>query len=150
MPKRFEFTASVGPDGSLCAEEVERLDPGETWTPEHLVLAALCRCTLASLRFHAKPLDLDVSGTAVASGVVTKRESDGRYAFVEVQCGLDVTLEPEPDPQAVAELLELAERDCFVSASLSAATEYEWRVNGAIVPARRDRPPAGHAQPSRD
>ena len=136
MPKRLEFSASIGSDGSLCAEERERLDPGEAWTAEHLVLAALCRCTLASLRFHAEQAGVRSSGTAVASGVVTRRDSDGRYAFVEVQCGLDVTLEPKPDD--VDELLALAERDCFISASLTAVTEYEWRVNGGA--ARRIHP----------
>ena len=95
------------------------LDPA--WSPEHLVLAALCRCTLASLRFHAEQAGVGSSGTAVASGVVTRRDSDGRYAFVEIQCGLDVTLEPKPDD--VDELLALAERDCFISASLAVATE---------------------------
>jgi organic hydroperoxide reductase OsmC/OhrA len=135
MPKRFEFSASIDREGSLCAEDRERLDPGETWTSEHLVLAALCRCTLASLRFHAEQAGVQSSGTAVASGVVTKREADGRYAFVEVQCGLDVALEPAPDD--VQELLALAERDCFISASLTTPTEYEWRVNGDAV--RRTR-----------
>jgi hypothetical protein len=62
---------------------------------------------------------------------VTKRESDGRYAFVELLCGLDVTLEPAPDD--LRGLLELAERDCFISASLTTPTEYEWRVNGRTV-----------------
>jgi len=131
-PKRLEYSASIDRDGSLCAEGKERLDPGETWTPEHLVLAALCRCTLSSLRFHAKRANVHASGTAAASGVVTKRAEDGRYAFVEVLCGLDVTLEPSPaDP---LELIELAERDCFISASLTAKPEYEWRVNGEVLP----------------
>ena len=131
MPKRLEFSASIDRDGGLCAEDRERLDPGEAWTAEHLVLAALCRCTLASLRFHADRTGARSSGTAVASGVVTKREADGRYAFVEVQCGLDVVVEPAPDD--MQELLGLAERDCFISASLATATEYEWRVNGDAV-----------------
>ena len=135
MPKRFEYYASVDRDGGLCAEGLEALDPGETWTPEHLVLAALARCTLASLRFHAEQAEVESSGTAVASGVVTKREADGRYAFVELQCGLDVALDPVPGD--VHELLGLAERDCFISASLATATEYEWRVNGEAV--RRTR-----------
>jgi organic hydroperoxide reductase OsmC/OhrA len=135
MPKRLEFSASIDRDGGLCAEEREPLDPGETWTAEHLVLAALARCTLASLRFHAERAGVKSSGTAVASGVVGKRETDGRYAFVEVQCGLDVTLDPAPDD--VQELLGVAERDCFISASLTTVTEYEWRVNGDAV--RRTR-----------
>lgn len=135
MAKRFEFSASVARDGSLCAEDRERLDPGEAWTPEHLVLAALCRCTLASLRFHAERAGVTVTGRAAASGVVTRRESDGRYAFVEVQCGLDVECEPALQTAALADLLAGAERDCFISASLVVSTEYEWRVNGS--PARR-------------
>ncbi len=131
MPKRFEFSASIDRDGSLCAEERERLDPGETWTPEHLLLAALCRCTLSSLRFHAQRAGIESAGTAAASGVVTKRDSDGRYAFVEILCGLDVSLKPAADD--VGALLDLAERDCFVGASLTVKTEYEWRVNGDVV-----------------
>ncbi len=131
MPKRFEFAASVAPDGSLCAEDRDRLDAGQAWTAEHLVLAALCRCTLASLRFHAEKDGIRADGTAVASGVVTRRESDGRYAFVQVECGLDVTLDPEPDD--VRGLVERAEHDCFISASLTAPTQYEWRVNGGVV-----------------
>jgi hypothetical protein len=71
------------------------------------------------------------SGTAAASGVVTKRESDGRYAFVEVRCGLDVGLAPAPED--VPGLLALAERDCFISASLAVTVGYEWRVNGETV-----------------
>ncbi len=133
MAKRFEYTASIDSEGALCAEERDRLDPGEAWTPEHLVLAALCRCTLSSLRFHAERAGVRSAGTGAADGVVTRRESDGLYAFVEVLCGLDVTLEPEPDD--VDELLALAERDCFVSSSLAVDVQYEWRVNGETASA---------------
>jgi organic hydroperoxide reductase OsmC/OhrA len=131
VPKRFEYAASIDRDGALCAEERDRLDPGEAWTPEHLVLAALCRCTLSSLRFHAERDGLRAGGTASASGLVTKREGDGRYAFVELLCGLDVTVEPVPDD--LPDLLARAERDCFVGASLTVPVEYEWRVNGDLV-----------------
>jgi len=131
VPKRFEYAASIDRDGALCAEERDRLDPGEAWTPEHLVLAALCRCTLSSLRFHAERDGLRAGGTASAGGLVTKREGDGRYAFVELLCGLDVTVEPAPDD--LPDLLARAERDCFVGASLTVPVEYEWRVNGELV-----------------
>ena len=131
MAKRFEFAASVDREGALCAEERDRLDPGAAWTAEHLVLAALCRCSLASLRFHAERDGLRAAGTAAASGVVTKRAEDGRYAFVELLCGMDVTVEPVPEN--LADLLARAERDCFVGASLTEPVEYEWRVNGELV-----------------
>jgi hypothetical protein len=64
---------------------------------------------------------------------VTKRDEDGRYAFVEVACRLDVELEPLPDRETVEELVALAERDCFIGASLTAPPRYEWRVNGQNV-----------------
>ena len=131
MAKRFEYSASIDREGSLCAEEREKLDPGETWTPEHLLLAALCRCTLSSLRFHAGRDGMTASGTGAATGVVTKREEDERYAFVEILCGLDV--EVDPAPEDVADLVARAERDCFISASLTVATQYEWRVNGELA-----------------
>jgi organic hydroperoxide reductase OsmC/OhrA len=134
-PKRLEFSASVARDGSLCAEGRDSLDAGEGWTSEHLVLAALARCSLASLRHHAGRAGLDLAGVAVASGLVTKRESDGRYAFVELQCGLDVELDPAP--ANVSELVARAERGCFIGASLTAPVEYEWRVNGELVPRPR-------------
>jgi organic hydroperoxide reductase OsmC/OhrA len=111
--------------------EPPRVEPD--WTPEHFVLAGLARCTLTALDFHAKRRNIGVSGTAAASGVVTKRDDDGRYAFVDVRAGLDVELDPLPDRESVAELLELAERDCFIGASLTAPPHYVWRVNGADV-----------------
>jgi organic hydroperoxide reductase OsmC/OhrA len=132
VPRRFEYAASLDADGRLLADG-DPLEPGEAWTPEHLVLAGLMRCTLQSLGFHAGRAGVASSGSASAEGVVTKRESDGRYALTEVECGLDVRLEPAPGGAALAELLDLAERDCFVGASLETAPRYEWRVNGELV-----------------
>jgi len=89
------------------------------------------RCTLKSLRFHADRESVVVRGNAAAEGVVEKREDDGRYAFVELLCGMDVTVEPAPDD--LGDLLARAERDCFVGASLTTPVEYEWRVNGELL-----------------
>ena len=133
MPKRFEYAASLDGQGRLLAGGGSPLEPGAEWSPEHLVLAGLMRCTLKSLTHHAEQRSVSVRGGAVAEAVVTKRDGDGRYAFVEVECGLDVELEPLPGGEALAELLGLAERDCFVGASLTARPRYEWRVNGEVV-----------------
>jgi organic hydroperoxide reductase OsmC/OhrA len=133
VAKRFEYGASLDAEGGLLAGGEAPLTPGEPWTPEHLVLAGLMRCTLKSLRFHADRESVTVRGTAGADGVVSKREDDGRYAFVEIEVGLDVELDPLPEGSRLVELLDLAERDCFVGASLTQAPRYEWRVNGEVV-----------------
>jgi organic hydroperoxide reductase OsmC/OhrA len=105
----------------------------EDWTPEHLVLAGLARCTLTALDFHAQRAGIAVSGSASAKGVVTKREEDGRYAFVDIDCALDVQLDPAPDADRILELVELAERDCFIGASLTVQPHYVWLVNSEAV-----------------
>jgi organic hydroperoxide reductase OsmC/OhrA len=133
VAKRFEYAASLDAEGRLLANGAAPLVPGEAWTPEHLVLAALVRCTLTSLEFHAERANVTVRGGAGAEAVVTRREADGRYAFVEIECGLDVELDPLPQGDKLVELLDLAERDCFVGASLTPAPRYEWRVNGEVV-----------------
>lgn len=130
-----EFTYAVGVErsGRLSAEGGAPLDAGPDWTPEHLVLAGLWRCSLASLRHHAARIDADVVASGSASARVTRREEDGRYAFVELECRFDVELEPAPPGDEVAALLSKAERDCFVGASLTVKPAYRWRVNGADV-----------------
>jgi uncharacterized OsmC-like protein len=133
VAKRFEYAASLDAEGRLLANGEAPLTPGDPWTPEHLVLAGLMRCTLKSLGFHAERARISVRGGAAAEGVVTKRDEDGRFAFVEIEVGLDVELDPLPEEAALAELLDLAERDCFVGASLTQPPRYEWRVNGELI-----------------
>jgi uncharacterized OsmC-like protein len=132
LARTFEYSASLDGDGTLLADG-EPLRPGEAWTPEHLVLAGLMRCTLESLNHHAESTSVAVRGSAAAEAVVTRRE-DGRYGFVEIECGLDVALDPPVEGDALAELIALAERDCFVGASLRPPPRYEWRVNGEVFP----------------
>lgn len=123
-------------DVSLDAAWTARSDRGGTdipneedaWTPEHLVLAGLTRCLLTSFRFHARRAGLEPRLQAAAHGVVTRRESDGRFAFVEVDVRVEVGLDEVPD--GLGELIARGERDCFVSASLTVKPAYRWVVNG--------------------
>ncbi|HTZ06261.1 MAG TPA: OsmC family protein [Gaiellaceae bacterium] len=129
-PKEFRYAIELDADGGLHTENGTGLVTAPAWTPEHLLLAGLVRCSLDSLRHHAKRAEVEVTGaSAGASARVTRRESDGRYAVVEASVELAVRLDPEPGPDALAELLAKAERDCFVGASLTAKPTYRWRVN---------------------
>jgi uncharacterized OsmC-like protein len=130
--KEFRYAVSLRVDGSLAAENAPSLDPGDGWTPEHLLLAGLVRCSLDSLRHHAKRAGVEIaSATGDASALVTRRESDSRYAVVEANLDLSVELDLEPAADALADLLAKAERDCFVGASLTAKPSYRWVVNGS-------------------
>jgi uncharacterized OsmC-like protein len=125
--KRFEHEVSMLRDGRFATDS-ETVEVPESWTPEHSVLAGLLDCSLTSLRYHALRYGIAVEAQGSASGVVTKRESDGRYGFVSIEVRFDIALDPKPGDEEVAALLLKAERDCFVGASLTPAPSYVWNV----------------------
>jgi len=125
--KRLEYRASLDRAGNALAEDGSPLELTEAWTPEHLLLAALVRCSVASLGYHARRAGLELEADGSAWGAVTRREEDGRYAFVELE--VQIVARIEPPPESLEELLAKAERDCFVGASLTSKPRYEWVVN---------------------
>ena len=132
--KRLEYSVSVDRERTARTDgDAPPIAAGEGWSAEHLVLAGLCKCTLTSLGYHARRAGGAATGEARAHGVVTKRESDGRYAFVEVDVELDVVLDPPLAGVELEELLAKAERDCFVGASLTAPPRYRWTVEGEEI-----------------
>ncbi|HEY2310057.1 MAG TPA: OsmC family protein [Gaiellaceae bacterium] len=134
MVKELRYGVDLTTGGGLTDENGVGLDVPTGWTPEHLLLAALLRCSVKSLRHHAERQGIDVRSASGSSlTLVTKRETDDRYALVETEADLAVELAPEPEPAALTELLALAERDCFVGSSLTAKPSYRWVVNGRAV-----------------
>ena len=91
-----------------------------------ILLAALVRCSIESLTYHARRAGHAVVAAGEGSGRVTKRQSDGRYAFVELQVRVDAELKPRA--RETEELVARAERDCFVGASLTVTPAYEWNL----------------------
>ena len=137
MPARprvleFEVTVDRAGDarsalgGSPLPREVE-------WWAEHLVLAGLVRCTLASMDYTMRRAGIDSVGVGSAHGVLTRRDEDGLYAFVDIETTLDVELAPAPDAGELKELVDRAENGCFVSNSLTAKPRHRWIVNGQEV-----------------
>jgi organic hydroperoxide reductase OsmC/OhrA len=118
-----EWTARSDLGGPALMREAE-------WTPEHLLLAGLSQCALTSLEFHAKRAGVQTTAAVSTHGTVTRRAEDGRFAFVEISVALDLTVEPQPELDALRELLQNAEHDCFVGASLTAKPTYTWTIDG--------------------
>jgi uncharacterized OsmC-like protein len=125
--KRFEHGVALLRDGRFSSDG-ETVEVPENWTPEDSVLAGLLDCSLTSLRYHALRFGVAVEAQGSARGLVTKRDADGRYGFVEIDVQFDVSFDPKPGEDEIAELLAKAERDCFVGASLTPAPAYTWNV----------------------
>jgi uncharacterized OsmC-like protein len=132
--KELRYAIELTPDGELRDENGVALDVPADWSPEHLLLAALVRCSLKSLRHHATRAGIGVlSASGRGRALVTRRETDGRYAIIEAEAELTVELDPEPEAGTLSDFLATAERDCFIGSSLTAEPSYRWTVNGRTI-----------------
>jgi uncharacterized OsmC-like protein len=127
--REFRYAIDLHEGGVLRAEDGTELVVDQAWTPEHLLLAALVRCTLTSLRFHARRAEIEVADAKGSSrALFTRRESDSRFAIVECEVDLTVRLSPRPGDDEASALLARAEEDCFVGASLTVKPAYRWQL----------------------
>ena len=125
--KVLEYAVEVDRAGRMTIPGGAQIAPAEGWSPDHLLLAALVRCSIESLTYHARRAGHSVSASGSAQATVTRRDSDGRYALADADVRVDAQLEPRP---AEVDVLQAkAERDCFVGASLTVTPRYEWHVS---------------------
>jgi peroxiredoxin-like protein len=109
-------------------------EPG-LWTPEHLLVASVATCFLATFRAVAENSKLPVARLEVeAEGVLEKQEGGFRFTRVVVRPRL--TIADAADQERAQRLLEKAERACLISRSLSSQVEMLATVEvDAVVPA---------------
>ena len=130
MPTRakvLEYAVDVDAAGRMTIPGGGQLVPPEGWSADHLLLAALVRCSIDSFAYHARRAGHAVAASGEAQGTITKSGDDGRYRFVEIAVRIDARLTPRTSE--VDDLIMKAERDCFIGASLELKPEYEWRVS---------------------
>jgi peroxiredoxin-like protein len=98
--------------------------PGDAWSPEHLLLAAVETCFLFTLRAVAKASKIDfVSLELAAEGTVDRQ--DGVTRFTEIVLRPRLALPPGADRSRALRALEKSEQACLVSASLSTRIRLE-------------------------
>jgi organic hydroperoxide reductase OsmC/OhrA len=125
--KVFQYAAEIDRGGRMTIPGGAQIDPPAGWSADHLLLAALIRCSIDSFVYHARRLGHEVDAQGQARGTVSKARPDDRYAFVS----LDVQIEAQLTPRATdpGELIASAERDCFVGASLKLKPTYDWQLS---------------------
>lgn len=125
--KVLEYAVELDHGGRMTIPGGGQFVPPEGWSADHLLLAALVRCSLDSFTHHARRAGHTVEASGSAQGTITKDDADDRYRFVEISLRLDVQLEPRADDPGA--LIAKAERDCFVGASLRVKPEYTWHLS---------------------
>jgi organic hydroperoxide reductase OsmC/OhrA len=125
--KVFEYAAEVDRAGRMSIPGGAQIDPPEGWSADHLLLAALVRCSIESLTYHARRAGHEVAAQGSAHGTITKPTPDDRYAFVSIDVRIEAQLTPRTNE--VDDLVANAERDCFVGASLRVKPTYDWQLS---------------------
>jgi len=123
--------------GIVSAEDVPRTinfsappefqgEPG-LWTPEHLLVASVATCFLATFRAIAENSKLQVARLEVeAEGLLEKQE--GGFRFTQVVVRPKLAIAEAADEERAQRLLEKAERACLISRSLSCHMEMQAKV----------------------
>lgn len=101
--------------------------PGDIWSPEDLLMAAIANCVVLSFRAIAKVSKLDwLSIECESSGVLDK--IDRKTQFTEVTTKVILVIPSGQSIEKAERLLNKAEETCFVSNSLTATSHFECEV----------------------
>jgi peroxiredoxin-like protein len=135
LPHRYEVRIAGGPQGraTLASSGVPDLataapvdfdGPGDAWSPEQLLLAAVEACFVMTFRAIARASRIDFTSLAV-EGVGVVDRADGGMRFTEIVLRPRLALPAGADVARVRRALEKAEQTCLVSASLATPIRLE-------------------------
>lgn len=102
--------------------------PGDAWSPEHLLLAAVQACLLLTLRAIARASKVEfVSLDVEATGTVER--VDGITRFTGIVLRPRLVIPPGSDRARALHVLEKSEKHCLVTASLSTPVHMEAEIS---------------------
>ena len=138
LPHRYAVQATARTDGEVrlsaaglpplaSAAPREFEGPGDRWSPETLLVAAVADCFVLSFRAVARASKLDwASLDCDAEGVLDRAEGKLRFTALNLRARLVVPR--GSDAERARRLIEKAERSCLVSSSLLAPVHLEASV----------------------
>jgi len=135
LPHRYQTRLRGGPEGyaTVSSEGVPDLrsappadfdGPGDAWSPEQMLMAAVETCFLFTLRAIARASKIEFSALELEGAGTIDREG-GATRFTEIVLRPRVTIPAGGDRERTLRVLEKAERACLISASLSTPVRLE-------------------------
>lgn len=130
----YATASAAGLPDLTTAPPAEYDGPGDAWSPEHLLLAAVSACFLFTFRAVAKAshvefveVEADAAGTVDRTGGVTR--------FTDIVLRPNVTTPGGADAAAVQRAIDKAASRCLVSSSLDTAVRVEATIREPAVAA---------------
>lgn len=139
FPHHYSVTGSATIDSNVAlkAEDLPEIvtappaefgGPGDKWSPEALLVAAVADCFILSFRAIARASGLEWSNLECkASGTLDRIERVTRFTAIHVEASLSV---PEgTDSEKAEKLLHKAEQSCLITNSLIAESTLNAQVH---------------------
>ena len=135
LPHVYTAGLSGGPDGYalIAATGVPELrtappadfdGPGDAWSPEQFLMAAVETCFLFTLRAIARASKVEFTSIEL-TGEGTVDRKDGITRFTEIVLRPRLRLPAGGNREKAMRVLEKSEKSCLVSASLSTPVRLE-------------------------
>jgi len=131
LPHHYTASASAGADDNVLvrapdlpeivtAAPAEFGGPGDRWSPESLLMAAVADCFILSFRAIARASKLEWTDIeCTATGTLDRVERVTR--FTEVQVSATLRIPADTDPEKADRLLHKAEQACLITNSMTAS-----------------------------
>lgn len=141
LPHVYQVSALAGPEGnvSLSGDGLPVIEsappqqfggPGDRWSPEGLLVAAVADCFILSFRAIARASKFDwVSLDCNVEGVLERSEKVTCFTGFTVNAAL--TVPAGADEARALRLLDKAEHGCLITNSLSATVHLNARLVSA-------------------
>ena len=138
LPHQYTVSVSGTPDANLktSAANLPILTtaapenfggPGDQWSPEDLLIAAVANCTVLSFKAIARASKLEwVSIDCASEGVLDKVER--KMLFTKVTTRVKLVIHSIEDKDKAEKLLIKAEEACLVTNSMTAETHLEYEI----------------------
>jgi len=135
LPHLYEAHLAGGPDGYatvgapglpelMTAEPADFDGPGDAWSPENLLLAAVETCFMFTLRAVARAAKIEFTRLQVTVEGKVDREG-GATRFTEIVLRPALTVAAGTDRERALKVIERSEKACLVSSSLSTPIRLE-------------------------
>ena len=138
LPHLYTVTASAAGSNNVILASAGVVDiesagppefggPGDVWSPEGLLVAAVADCFVLTFRAIARTAKLDWS-TLECKADGTLDKLDGATQFTDFKVTAKLTVSPGANEKKAATILQKAEKYCLITNSMKADSRLEAEV----------------------
>jgi len=123
-PEGYAVVAASGVPDLRTAAPAGFDGPGDAWSPEQFLMAAVESCFLFTLRAVAQASKVEFTSLELTGEGIVDRK-DGATRFTEIVLRPRLTLPTGANREKAMRVLEKSEKACLISASLSTPVRLE-------------------------